>query len=120
LPQPSEIDGGGMNFLVDTNLPPSLVDLLVAQGHTAQHTRDIGLAQATDRAIWQAAKAAGACIITKDEDFVLIKSFDPTGPRVVWVRIGNAVRRVLLQRLMGAWPAVVAKLEQGESIVEVR
>ena len=109
-----------MNFLVDTNLPPGLVALLVAQGHTAKQSSEIGLAQATDRAIWQAAKADGACIITKDEDFVLLKSFDPAGPSVVWVRIGNAVRRVLLHKLIGAWPAVVAKLQQGESVVEVR
>ena len=109
-----------MRFLIDTNLPPSLAASLVALGHEATHTKDLGMAQATDRAIWQQAVTTGACIVTKDEDFVLLKTAEPTGPSVVWVRIGNAVRRILLQRLISVWPAVVAKLEHGDSIVEVR
>ena len=109
-----------MHFLVDTNLPPSLAVALVALGHEATHTKDHGLEQATDRLIWKHAMDENACIVTKDEDFVLLKAANPAGPHVVWVRIGNAVRRVLMQRLIGAWPAVVTKLAQGESVVEVR
>ena len=109
-----------MRFLVDTNLPPGLAVSLVTLGHDATHTKDHGMALSTDRAIWQYAKMSGACIVTKDEDFVILKTADPAGPSAVWVRIGNAVRRVLLQRLIVVWPAVVAKLEQGDGIVEVR
>ena len=109
-----------MRFLVDTNLPPALASALVVLGHEATHTRDHGLERATDRAIWQHAMGANACIVTKDEDFVLLKTSVPTGPHIVWVRIGNAVRRILLQRLVVVWPAVVAKLDQGDTVVEVR
>ena len=107
-------------FIVDTNLPPGLAAWLVTQGHRARHTRDIGLEFATDRAIWLHAKTSGAGIITKDEDFIWLKTGDPAGPPVIWIRIGNAVKRVLFARLVVAWPAVVTKLEQGEQIVEVR
>lgn len=55
-----------------------------------------------------------------DEDFVLLKTSEADGPSIFWVRIGNAVRRVILQRLGTVWPAVVATLEQGDGIVEVR
>lgn len=109
-----------MRFLVDANLPPALAEWLVAQGHEAQHAHDLGMAAAKDRAIWDQAEATDACIVTKDEDFILLKAAKPGGPRVVWVRIGNAIRRVLLQRFAAAWPAVETKLAQGEGIVEIR
>jgi predicted nuclease of predicted toxin-antitoxin system len=72
-----------------------------------------------DRAIWQHARATNACIVTKDEDFVLLHALDHAGPPIVWIRIGNAVRRVLLQRVPIVWPSVVAALARGEKIVEL-
>jgi hypothetical protein len=62
----------------------------------------------------------GACIVTKDEDSALLQALDRAGPAVVWIRIGNAVRRVLLGRLPKLWPAVVSAIDRGEKIVEVR
>ena len=109
-----------MRFLVDTNLPPSFAAWLVSQGHEAQHTIDLGMAAAKDRVIWDHAVASGAAIVTKDEDFVLLKTVEPDGPAIVWVRIGNAVRRVLFARLTSAWPVVEAKISQGENVVEIR
>lgn len=109
-----------MRFLVDANLPLAVAEWLVSQGHEAQHVHDLGMAAAKDSAIWDHALATGACIVTKDEDFVLIKAAKPGGPPVVWVRIGNAIRRVLVQRFVTAWPAVQFKLDQGEDIIEIR
>jgi predicted nuclease of predicted toxin-antitoxin system len=109
-----------VKFLVDANLPPAFVRWLVSVGHEAHHVTDFGLERAGDRMIWQRARDIGACIVTKDEDFVLLQALDPTGPVVVWVRIGNAIRRVLMQRLPALWPAVVAAIERGEWIVEIR
>ena len=59
-------------------------------------------------------------IITKDEDFVLLRAVDAAGPSVVWIRMGNALRRTLLDKLSVAWPAVIAQLEAGEPVVEIR
>ena len=70
-----------MRFLVDTNLPPAVATWLVSEGHEASHTIDLGMAAAKDREIWDAAVASGSCIVTKDEDFVLLKAFDPRGQR---------------------------------------
>ncbi len=109
-----------MRFLIDTNLPPAVADWLSSEGFAAEHTSAIGLEKAPDRAIWEHARKSASCIITKDEDFVLLHAADPTGPPVVWVRIGNAVRRVIVGKLAAVWPSVMAKLEQGETIVEVR
>jgi predicted nuclease of predicted toxin-antitoxin system len=109
-----------VRFLIDANLPPALAEWLVSEGHEAHHIRDIGVADMTDRAIWALARRMDACIVTKDEDFVLLRALDRAGPAVVWIRIGNAVRRVLLQRLPSVWPSIVSAIERGERIVEVR
>jgi predicted nuclease of predicted toxin-antitoxin system len=45
-----------VRFLVDAQLPPAVARWLTEEGHDAQHVFDLGLHQATDRAIW--AKAA--------------------------------------------------------------
>jgi len=74
----------------------------------------------SDGAIWQCARDIAACIVTKDEDFLLLQALDGNGPSVVWIRIGNAVRSVLLRRLPGIWPAVISAIERGDKVIEVR
>ena len=109
-----------MNFLVDANLPPALARWLASEGHQANHVSDFGLEAMPDRAIWARARELDACIVTKDEDFILLQALDRAGPAVVWIRIGNAVRHVLLQRIPALWPGVVSAIQRGEKIVEVR
>ena len=69
--------------------------------------------------IWKHACDIHAAIITKDEDFVLFQALERAGPAVVWIRIGNAVRRELLRRLPARWPAVISAIERGEKIIEM-
>jgi predicted nuclease of predicted toxin-antitoxin system len=108
-----------VKFLVDANLPPALARWLASEGHEAHHVSDFGLEGMSDRVIWKHAVETQAAIVTKDEDFVLLQALDRTGPAVVWIRIGNAVRRVLLRRLPAGWPSVVSAIERGEKIIEV-
>ncbi len=75
---------------------------------------------APDREIWKCAREMDACIVTKDEDFVLLSALDPAGPAIIWIRIGNAVRNVLLSRLPMLWPEVMGAIERGEKVIEVR
>jgi predicted nuclease of predicted toxin-antitoxin system len=109
-----------VKFLVDANLPPALARWLTAEGHEALHVSDVGLEAMPDRSIWNHADQIGACIVTKDEDFALLQALERTGPAVVWIRIGNAVRRVLLQRLPSIWPKVVSAIQRGDKIIEVK
>ncbi len=109
-----------MRFLVDANLPPALARWIVSQGHEAHHVSDFGLEAMSDRAIWTRARELDASIVTKDEDFILLQALDRAGPAVIWIRIGNAVRNVLLQRIPAVWPGVVSSIDRGEKIVEVR
>jgi predicted nuclease of predicted toxin-antitoxin system len=109
-----------VKFIVDANLPPALARWLTSEGYEAYHVSDIGMTRMSDRAIWQRARDTGACLITKDEDFTLLQALDRSGPTVVWIRIGNALRRVLLRRLPGVWPAVLSAIERGDKVIEVR
>jgi predicted nuclease of predicted toxin-antitoxin system len=109
-----------VKFLIDANLPPALALWLASEGHEAHHVSDLGLEAVPDREIWRRARDFDACIVTKDEDFVLLQALDRAGPAIVWIRIGNAVRRVLLQRLPVLWPAVMSAIERGDKIIEMR
>ena len=109
-----------MKFIDDANLPPALARWLATEGYESYHVNDLGMTSTADRKIWQCAREMAACIVTKDEDFTLLQTLDPTGPAVVWIRIGNAVRSVLLRRLPGIWPSVVSAIERGDKVIEVK
>ncbi|PYE28646.1 putative nuclease of predicted toxin-antitoxin system [Rhizobium sp. PP-CC-3A-592] len=109
-----------MRFLVDAQLPPALARWLSALGHESLHVADIGMQSASDRAIWDLAEKDGWLIITKDEDFAQRKTLTASGPQVVWLRWPNGRRADLLARFEQVLPRVIAALERGESLVEVR
>ncbi len=108
-----------MRFLVDAQLPPALARWLVSRGHEAQHVADLGLAAADDRAIWLHAASTGAVVVTKDEDFALLRQMEEEGPSILWVRMGNTRRAALLSWCEEILPAAVAALERGEKLVEL-
>jgi len=85
-----------MRFLVDAQLPPALARWLSTRGHEATHLLGHGLLEAADTRIWTEAEHLGAVIVSKEEDFVHLRTLNPEGPSVVWVRVGNTTRRELL------------------------
>ena len=59
-----------MNFWIDAQLPPVLAQYLAEKfGVNATAVRDLGMRDATDRPIFDAARESGAVLITKDGDF---------------------------------------------------
>jgi predicted nuclease of predicted toxin-antitoxin system len=109
-----------VTFLIDAQLPPAQASWLIHQGHTAQHVDDLGLRNADDIVIWNHALESGAMVITKDEDFAERTARTTTGPVIVWLRIGNATNRVLIQWLSPRWEEVVDHLNAGDRLIEVR
>jgi predicted nuclease of predicted toxin-antitoxin system len=109
-----------VRFLIDAQLPPALARYLGALGHEADHVIDIGLEAARDKLIWNFAAANSATIVTKDGDFAAMRAVRDEGPSVIWVRIGNTTAASLLAALARVWPGVIAALEAGEGVVEVR
>jgi predicted nuclease of predicted toxin-antitoxin system len=109
-----------MKFIVDAQLPPALAAWLRAKGHEASALRDIGLRDASDEEIWRHVGDDGVVIVTKDEDFAKIAASDMAGPRILWVRTGNLVNRLLLVSFERTWPEIQAHLAAGARIVELR
>ncbi|MGE0743075.1 MAG: DUF5615 family PIN-like protein [Hyphomonadaceae bacterium] len=109
-----------LRFIVDAQLPPALADFIRAKGHEASALREIGLRDADDANIWTWARAEAAIIVTKDEDFAQLVAANDDGPRVLWVRSGNLLKRVLLARFESAWPELEGHLIAGARLVEMR
>jgi predicted nuclease of predicted toxin-antitoxin system len=89
-------------LLLDENLAPRLVTGLADLYPACAHVGDLGLAGASDRAIWQHARGHGFVIVSKDEDFQRFSILYGTPPKVVWIRLGNCstadIIRVLRER----------------------
>jgi predicted nuclease of predicted toxin-antitoxin system len=109
-----------VRFIVDAQLPPALAHALTAAGFAAAHVADIGLLTASDMAIWDRATKERAAIITKDGDFAYLHRPGSAQAAVVWLRVGNTAREPLIQWLLPLVPEIVAALEAGESLVEIR
>lgn len=108
-----------MLFLVDAQLPPALARYLTDAGHQAEHVYDIGMGEASDRAIWGYATQINAVIITKDEDFVSLSSISANAPPVVWVRVGNIGKQALLRWMGPLIIRIVSEIESGEKLIEI-
>jgi predicted nuclease of predicted toxin-antitoxin system len=109
-----------VRFLIDAQLPPDLKSLFVSFGLEAVHVLDVGLLHATDNQIRVFATREKMVIVTKDEDFAIMKRLSPKGPQLVWIRIGNTTKRILIDRMRPRLPEILDALLAGEAIVEVR
>ena len=107
-----------MRLLVDAQLPPALARWLTAQGHDAQHLFEVELGDSPDSVVWMYALKEAAVIVTKDEDFAVWRLLHQ-GPAVVWLRLGNTRRAVLLARMEVELPAIVTALEKGDELIEI-
>lgn len=113
-----------MTFLVDHQLPPALARWIDSQpGVSAVHVADLNMADASDGEIWRVADERDYILISKDSDFTSLYSKRKSGitrPRLLWVRMRNCRRSVLLHGFERAWPAVMSAFSAGEDFVELR
>lgn len=109
-----------MKFWVDAQLPPMLAQWLsTAYGVSAQSLRDLGLRDASDIAIFQAARDAEAVIVSKDSDFVELVSRHGTPPQLLWVTCGNVTNQRLHEVFGKTFPDAMESLASGQAIVEI-
>ena len=104
----------------DAHLSPALAPWLrAAFGVEAAPLRDLGLRDAEDAAIYAAARAAGAVLLTKDSDFVDLLTRHGPPPQILWLTCGNTTNAALRAVLITAWPRVAELLAAGEPLVEI-
>lgn len=109
-----------MIIWLDAQLSPALAPWIQATFNVEAHAlRDLGLRDSTDRAIFHAAKSAGAVLMTKDSDFVTLSHHYGAPPPIIWLTCGNTSNRSLQALLAKAFPRVLLLLQSGESLVEI-
>lgn len=109
-----------MNFWIDAQLPPSLAAWLTETfGVNAIALKDIGLRDAKDTDIFNAARSVGIVIMTKDSDFIDLVTRVGTPPQILWVTCGNVTNRNLRIILTLTFPDALQILQAGEAVVEI-
>lgn len=82
--------------------------------------RELGLRDATDPEIFQAARQSTAVVMTKDRDFIHLLDAQGPPPQVIWLRVGNCSNAALHQVLASTLPQATDLLASGEPWVEIR
>lgn len=107
-----------MKFLLNMNLPRTLVRLLSSAGHECRHAGDIGLSRSSDMMIIEEARAKGEVIITHDLDYGHLLAFSgETTPSVIIFRLRNTHPNNLFAQIIGAWPKIEKPLLEGAIVV---
>ena len=88
-----------MKLLFDQNLSRLLVGRFAEEFPDTVHVTDVGLDRATDREVWEFARAGGYVIVSKDSDFRQLAFLFGPPPKVVWLRVGNASTAVITSLL---------------------
>jgi predicted nuclease of predicted toxin-antitoxin system len=61
----------------------------------SEHVRTVGLAEATDRTVWDYAKTHGLMLVSFDSDFAELTALLGPPPKVIWLRCGNQPTAVI-------------------------
>ena len=101
-------------------MPIALARAITAQGYSAVHVSDLGAVGCDDLDIWAMAAHRGDVVVSKDADFADIVIATGTRQAAVWLRLGNTRKQHLLARMTAVLPEIVAALDAGETLVEVR
>lgn len=109
-----------MNIWVDAQVSPEIAVWISERFKlNAEAVRDIGLRDAEDLEIFNAARNADAVVVTKDRDFVLLLNRFGPPPKIIWLRCGNTSNERLKEILLQTLEEAVGLLVSGESLVEI-
>ncbi|WP_019500276.1 DUF5615 family PIN-like protein [Pseudanabaena sp. PCC 6802] len=105
---------------IDAHLSPAIATWITDTfGITAVALRDLGLRDAEDPEIFEAAKAQGVIFMTKDSDFVDLVERLAAPPQIIWLTCGNTSNARLREILSSTLPDALELLSSGEKLVEI-
>ena len=115
---------GNVPLWIDAQLSPALAPFVNERfgeplGIEASSVKRLGLSDASDDAIFAAARAAEAVVLTKDADFAVMLERGGPPPRVIWVTLGNTSNARMREVLAASLPNAFALLRSGEALVEI-
>jgi len=109
-----------MIIWVDAQMSPAIAAWVSSNfSVSAVAIRDLGLRDAEDQEIFQAARRENAIVMTKDSDFVLLLDRFGAPPQVIWVTCGNTSNARLKEILTNTLPKALELLKSGEQLVEI-
>lgn len=109
-----------MTVWIDAHLSPAIATWINNTfGITAFALRDVGLRDAEDPEIFEAAKAQGIILMTKDSDFVDLVERLGTPPQIIWLTCGNTSNTRLQEILTATLLDALELLRTGEALVEI-
>jgi len=107
-----------MKILLDMNLSPSWVDVLVEAGFAAIHWSSIGKPDALDSNIMSWAKSNNHVVFTHDLDFGdILAATNADAPSVIQIRTQNLHPDYLGGSVVAALRQFSAQLEEGALVV---
>lgn len=105
---------------VDAHLSPAIAVWIADTFRIlALALRDVGLRDAEDPEIFEAAKAEGVIFITKDSDFVDLVDRFGAPPQIIWLTCGNTSNARLKEILGETLLDALEILRSGENLVEI-
>jgi predicted nuclease of predicted toxin-antitoxin system len=105
---------------IDAHLSPAIATWITDTfGVTARTLRDLGLRDAEDSEIFEAAKAQGVIFMTKGSDFVDLVDRLGSPPQIIGLTCGNTSNVRLREILSSVLPEALELLNSGEQLVEI-
>lgn len=107
---------------IDAHLSPAIATWInnTFEDISAFALRDLGLRDAEDWEIFEAAKAQEVIFMTKDSDFVDLVERRDTPPKIIWLTCGNTSNARLKEILSATLLDALEFLQQSEKLVEIR
>lgn len=103
-----------MKFLVDMNLSPRWIELLINAGVPAVHWSTVGANNAPDAQIMAYATANDCVVLTNDLDFsAILAATHGEKPSVVQIRADDLRPEVIGTQVVAALKQMEAELEEG-------
>ena len=109
-----------MILWIDAQLSPALAPWIAEHFKIeAFSVKYLGYRDANDRHIFDAAREAGAVVMTKDGDFLRLLEQHGPPPQILWVTLGNTSNARIKEALEHTFQGAMALLESGEALVEL-
>ena len=109
-----------MTIWVDAHLFPAIAIWITSTfGIEAVALRDLGLRDAEDPGIFEAARDRQVIVMTKDSDFVDLVERLGSPPQIIWLTCGNTSNARLREILSETLPRALDLLTAGETLVEI-
>lgn len=109
-----------MKLLLDENLSRRIIPFLQTAFPGSSQVSLLGLESESDSEIWQYAKTNGFVIVSRDSDFQERSLVAGHPPQVVWLKIPNRSKTVVLNILLDHHTEIEqALIEQNRACVEI-